>query len=97
MPSTRAAGEVPVGGGDLGVTQVSRQRQHRLINIGSLRVPQHHAANSEAVAQVVDARPIVAATVHPIQRSSQFDEDPVDLAPTQGMAQPLSSCADEER
>ena len=50
------AGEIPVGVGHHRVADVGRQRQHRLIDVDALRVPEHDATNDEGVPQVVDAR-----------------------------------------
>src|ERR1035437_5090984 len=50
------ASEIPVGIGHHGVAYVGGQRQHRLIDVHSLRLPKHHTTNDEGMPQIVDAR-----------------------------------------
>jgi len=49
------------------------------------------------MAQVVDVRRAMAATVDPAQVTTQIAEDAVDLAISDGMPQQLPSAGDEER
>lgn len=73
------AGEVPVRVEDLGVAQVSRQRQHLLVNLGIVGVPAHQPPHGEGVAQVVQARGIVSAAIDPTETVAQTIEDAVRL------------------
>ena len=90
------AGEVPVGVGDHGVAHVGGQRQHRLIDVYPLVVPEHHPTNHHRVPQVVDARTFVSAAVDPAQLIAQTDEDPMHLAEAQGTPPAPAPRADEE-
>ena len=49
------------------------------------------------MAQVVDARIAMGTAIHPTQLIPQFDEYPMDLTITQGLAQSIALRADEER
>ena len=71
------ADEVPVGVGHHRVPDVGRQRQHRLIDVHALRLPQHDAAHDEGVAQVMDARRVVSAAVDasPVARAARRRRD----------------------
>jgi hypothetical protein len=79
------------------MADVGGQRQHGLIDVHTLRVPEHHATNDERVPQVVDARASVSAAVDPAQLVAQAAEDPIHLAQTQAMPQTLAPRSDEER
>ena len=49
------------------------------------------------MAQVVDARRAMAATVDPAKLATQFPEDAVDLAVPDGLPEQLPAAGDEER
>ena len=63
--------EIPVRVEDLGVTHVGRQRQHHLIDIGALGMPEHHAPDGKGVTQVVQARRLVCTAIDPAQAVAQ--------------------------
>jgi hypothetical protein len=78
--------EIPVGIGYHGVPHVSGQRQHLLIDIHALNMPEHHATNDEGVPQIVDAWSIVSTAIDPSQLITQSDEDLTDLVQAQAMS-----------
>ena len=49
------------------MTDVGRQRQHRLIDVDAGLMPQHDAAHGEGVPQVMDARSDVSSSVEPAE------------------------------
>src|ERR1700674_407275 len=91
------AGEIPVGVGYHRMAHVGGQRQHCLIDLHTLRVPEHHATNDEGVAKVMDTRASVSAAIDPAQLVAQADKDPMHLAQTQAMSQTLAPRTHEER
>jgi hypothetical protein len=64
----------------------SRWRQHRLIDVHVLRLPQEDTPYHEGVAQVVNARSVMRPAIAPAQLLAQRREDPMDLALVQILA-----------
>ena len=74
------------------MAQVGRQRQHPLVDIHALLVPQHQPANGEAVAQIVHPRLTVTTPIDPPELPAQLLEDPVDLSVAHGLTQYALAC-----
>ena len=89
--------KVPVGVAYFRVPDIGGQRQHRLIDVDTLRLPLCDATHDEGVPQVMNARRMMIAAVAPGQLLSQPGEDTVDLAIAERQPMPLPSCANEER
>ena len=64
--------------------EVGRQRQHGLIEVDALALPEQQALDGEGVAQLVQARSLGGTAVNPSQLVAQFDEDAMHLTLTQG-------------
>jgi hypothetical protein len=79
------------------VAEVGGQRQHHLVDVDALAVPQHYATHREGVPQIVDTRPVVSAAVDPTQLVTQLDENAMYLTLAQRVTKPPSPGTDEER
>lgn len=78
--------QVPVRIGDLDVAHVGGQRQHPLMEVHALFVPQDQAPHGKAVAKIVDPRLPMPTTIDPTQLPSQQLKHPMSLPVTQWLA-----------
>jgi hypothetical protein len=76
---------------------VGRQRQHRLVHVDALLLPQQDAPDHEGVPQIVDARRMMRTAVGPAQVAAQCGEDALHLVPADRLAEQAPPRADEER
>lgn len=74
----RDAGKIPIGIGDLGVADVSRERRHGVIDIGAMFVPELDTTTNESVAQVVKAHRAMAAPRGPTKVGAKLLENLTD-------------------
>lgn len=88
---------LPVRVGDLDVAHVRGQRQHPLIKVRPLFMPQDQAPHGKAVANVVDPRLSMPAAIHPVQLPSQLLKHSVGLPVAQRLAPTHAARTDEER
>ena len=70
---------------DPGVAEVGRQCQHALVNIYTFLVPKHQSAYCKGVAQVMDARCAMAATINPAELLAKLLKDAMDLPIANGL------------
>ena len=75
------AGKIPVGIGDLGMTDVGRERRHGVVDIGAVLMPELDTAADEGVTQIMDAYLVMAAARDPTKLGAQLLEDSVYRSP----------------
>src|SRR5271169_4658840 len=74
----RDASQIPIGVGDLCMTDVGRERRHGVVDISAMLMPELNAATDESVAQVVDAHLAMAASCSPTEVGKKLPENPLD-------------------
>ena len=84
--------KVPVSVRYLGMAQVGRQCQHRLVDISAVLVPKHHAPHCKGMPKVVDSWFLMGAAVRPPELVAQLAENRLHLA----QPQVLSPAIDEK-
>ena len=68
------------GVGRMDVSEVGRQRQHLLVDIGIVGVPAEQPPDGEGVAQVVQTGRLVSTSIDPAEAVAQADKDAVHLS-----------------
>ena len=76
----RCCGQVPIGGGRVGMADVGGQGQHLPVDGDLLRLPEQDGTHDEGVSQVMNARCAIGAAIDPAELLAQPLEELIHLA-----------------